>query len=376
MTEGSAPGKVGSAPRAAGAVTHPRLTSLTKGAGCACKLGFAELEGVLAGLPPLADPRVVVGTATGDDAAVWRLDPPESGTERVLVATTDFFPPMVDDPVDFGRIAAANALSDLYAMGARPLFALNLVAFPRELLASGLLDRILEGVAMMATQAGVPLVGGHSVDDREPKVGLVAIGEAREGDLIRNDRARPGDLLVLTKALGTGVITTALKRRPAPLSEEPRDPALERALTAAVDSMTTLNEAASRAALRCGVRAGTDVTGFGFLGHLSRMLRASGVAGRIEAGAVPLLEGAEALAAAGNLPDGTLRNYRDLAPFVIFGAEVSEVRQLLFHDAQTSGGLLLAVPPEGVHRLTDLLNGGAVVVGKVSTGEAGQVAVE
>ncbi len=358
-----------------------RLTALTRGSGCACKLGMAELEGILGRLTPVTDPRVLIDASSGDDAAVWRLDPPREpageggeGPTRVLVATTDFFPPMVDDARDFGRIAAANALSDLYAMGAEPLFALNLVAFPRERLPTGLLDEILEGVGAVAAEAGVPIVGGHSVDDPEPKVGLVAIGETTEGALIRNDAARPGDLLILTKAIGTGVITTALKRSAEPDS----DPELQEALAGAVASMTTLNRGGASLAVSFGVRAGTDVTGFGLLGHLSRMLRASGTSATVEAAAVPTLPGAEAFAGAGHLPDGTLRNFRDLQPFVSFGAAVPELLQLLLHDAQTSGGLLLAVPRETSDALLGSLPGRApfaAVIGRVEAGEPGTIRV-
>src|SRR5688572_3225282 len=216
---------------------------------------MAELTQVLRHVLPVDDPRALVDASTGDDAAVYRLS-----ADRALVVTTDFFTPVVDDPFDFGRIAAANALSDVYAMGARPLFALNLLAFPRQLLGEGAAAEIVRGGGEICREAGIPVLGGHSIDDPEPKFGMVAIGEVHPDHVVTVRAALPGDLLVLTKAIGTGVISTAIK---AGAAEAP-------IVAAAIASMTTLNRAAAEAMSAHGIRAGTDVTGFGLLGHLDR----------------------------------------------------------------------------------------------------------
>lgn len=324
---------------------------------------MAELAQVLRPLLPVDDPRALVDASTGDDAAVYLVS-----DDRALVVTVDFFTPMIDDPFDFGRIAAANALSDVYAMGARPLFGLNLLGFPRKLLSEGIAERILEGGAAVAREAGIAVLGGHSVDDPEPKFGMVAVGEVEPDRIVRNVGARAGALLVLTKPLGTGVITTALKADAAPPG----------AVEGAVRSMTTLNAAAARAMTAVGVQAATDVTGFGLLGHLSRMLRASGVAGELDAAAVPLLEGARKLASGGHVPGGTRRNLADLAADLDFAREVDEVTRLLLADAQTSGGLLMAVEAGRADALVDALateGVTAATVGRVAEGRAGQVRV-
>jgi selenide, water dikinase len=307
---------------------------------------------VLRRLPTLHDPAVIVDASTSDDAAVYRLD-----AGRALVATADFVTPIVDDPRSYGRIAAANALSDVYAMGARPLFALNLVSFPRELLGEGLLETILEGGADAASEAGIAIVGGHSIHDPEPKYGLCVIGEVHPERLVRNSGGRPGDRLVLTKPIGTGVISTAIRAGVAGGD----------AVAAAVASMAALNRAGAEAMLSVGVHAATDVTGFGLLGHLRELARSSGVAARVEAGAVPLLPDAEALAGAGHLPGGSRRNREDLGDTVQWDAAVPEVRRSLLCDAQTSGGLLIAVQPDRAAALVDALTAAgtpaAVIVG-------------
>ena len=279
---------------------------------------------------------------TADDAAVYRLD-----GDRALVLTADFFTPIVDDPVDFGRIAAANALSDVYAMGARPLVALNLVAFPRALLGEGLLEGIIEGGASMAREAGVPVVGGHSIDDPEPKYGLCVVGEVHPDRVVRNSTARPGDALVLTKAIGTGVISTAIKA----------GVAREDVVAAAVASMTALNRDAAEAMVRHGAHAATDVTGFGLLGHLREMAAASGAEAVVRASAVPVLPGARELAAGDHVPGGTRRNQYDLAPHVRWG-DADPVTRLLLADAQTSGGLLIALPRREAEALVEELRAG------------------
>lgn len=307
---------------------------------------------------------MLVDARTADDAAVYRLD-----DQRALVATTDFFTPIVDDPYDFGRIAAANALSDVYAMGARPLFALNLVAFPRKLLSSGLLDEILRGGGDAAREAGIPVLGGHSIDDDEPKFGLAVIGEVAPDRIVRNSTARPGDALVLTKPLGTGVIATALKG----------DAADAAVVAGAVASMATLNRAAAEAMLEVGVDAATDVTGFGLVGHLREMLLGSGAAARLRASAVPLLPGAVELARAGRIPGGTRRNMEDAADAVRWGDDVAPEIRVLLCDAQTSGGLLIALPAERADALVAALRArqapAAAVIGEVVAGDAGAVLV-
>jgi selenide,water dikinase len=344
--------------------TTIRLTQFSHGAGCGCKLGMSELRQVLRHLAPVDDPDAVVGYATGDDAAVYRLS-----DDRALVVTVDFFTPIVDDPFDFGRIAAANALSDVYAMGGRPLFVLNLVSFPRKLLGEGILETILRGGGEIARQAGVPTLGGHSIDDAEPKYGLVAVGEVDPSRVVTNAAARPGDVLVLTKPIGTGVITTALKL----------DQASAKVIHGAVAVMATLNRGAAEAMVAAGAHAATDVTGFGLLGHLHRMLVASGVAARLRAGAVPLLDGARELAAAGHVSGGTKRNLADTAEHVDFASTVDATARTLLADAQTSGGLLIAVPGDRVATLLREIEGKAptaTVIGSVLAGQPGRISVE
>jgi len=306
-----------------------RLTEFSHGAGCGCKLGPADLAGVLGRLAPAEHADLLVGADAGDDAAVWRLD-----EHRALIATVDFFTPIVDDPRTWGRIAAANAASDVYAMGGRPLFALNLVSWPREDLPLELLGEVLAGAAEVARQGGWVAVGGHSIDDPEPKFGQAVIGEADPARLLTHAGLRPGDALVLTKPLGVGMITTALKRGEAPPG----------AVDAAVASMCRLNDEAARAALDADARGGTDVTGFGLLGHLRKMAAASGVDAVIDIAAVPLLSGARDLAQAGVVPGGTRRNL-DWVREVLDPGVSSEADQLLLADAQTSGGLLFGAEP-------------------------------
>ena len=253
---------------------------------------------------PVDDPRALVDAAAGDDAAVYRL-----ADDRALVVSTDFFTPIVDDPFDFGRIGAANGLSDVYAMGAEPLFALNLVAFPRALLGEGILEEIVRGGSEVCREAGIAVLGGHSIDDAEPKFGLVAVGEVHPTHMVTNARARPGDKLVLTKPLGSGIVATAIKAgaAPAALIEE------------AVDVMAALNRGAAQAMVAVGVRAATDVTGYGLLGHLRALLRASGASAAVEPRAVPILEGVLELAEKGHVPSGTRRNLVDLEADVDVG---------------------------------------------------------
>ncbi len=324
---------------------------------------MSELAQVLRHLVPVEDPNALVGATTGDDAAVYRLAP-----DRAVVVTADFFTPIVDDAFDFGRIAAANALSDIYAMGARPLFGLNLVGFPRKLLFEGLLEEILAGGGEVCREAGIPVLGGHSIDDAEPKFGMVAIGEVHPDRLMSNDGARVGDLLVLTKPLGTGIITTAIKADAAP----------EPLVRQAIETMTTLNRGASEVMMRVGASACTDVTGFGLLGHLRNMLRASGVAARVTSSTVPLLPGLTPLVEAGHVPGGTGRNQGDLARDVTWADGLTDTDRVLLNDAQTSGGLLISVPASSADKLLAELETKApvaVVVGEVTEGEPGRIEV-
>jgi len=324
------------------------------------------LAQVLRHVPTITDPRILVDASTRDDAAVYQLTP-----DRAIVATVDFFTPIVDDAYDFGRIAAANAFSDVYAMGATPLLGLNLVGWPRDKLPYELLGDVLRGGADIAKEAGAFVLGGHSVDDPEPKYGMVAIGEVHPHRVVTLARARAGDALVLTKPIGTGVLTTALKR----------DLATAPDISAAVKSMATLNAGAARAmrATGGGVHAATDVTGFGLLGHLHNMLAASRLAAEIDAAVVPLFPNAVALVARGAISGGTQRNREWLSPEVKFAAGVPEPIRVLLFDAQTSGGLLIAVDPDRVGALLAALERegtpAAVKIGRLARGVAGAITV-
>jgi selenide,water dikinase len=331
-----------------------RLTSFSHGAGCGCKLGPSDLETVLGTLSmPVLDDRVLVGADTGDDAAVVGLS-----DGQALVATLDFFTPIVDDPYEWGRIAATNALSDVYAMGARPLLALNIVSWPVDDLPLEMLGRVLQGGIDAATDAGAAVLGGHSITDPEPKFGMVALGTVGADAIVRNSTAEPGSRLFLTKPLGLGIVSTAIKRGTA-------DPALERT---AIDLMTTTNESASTSMVVAGVSAATDVTGFGLLGHLHRMAGASGVAAAVDAGAVPILPGVLDLARSDVVPGGTKRNHAYVAPHTDWGA-LTLPEQLVLADAQTSGGLLIAA--RDGDRLAGELETRGVPVAEIGTVERG-----
>src|SRR5487761_1219526 len=311
-----------------------RLTEYSHGAGCACKLSPLELGLVLGALPAIVDPNVKLGGAR-DDAAVYRIAP-----DRALVATADFFTPIVDDPTEFGAIAAANALSDVYAMGARPLFALGMTAFPREKLGTGLLEKIVSGGAAKMGEAGIPVVGGHSVDDAEPKFGYAVIGEVHPDHVIGHEGARADDVLYLTKPLGSGLVTTAIKRGLCPL-------ALERQ---AVAVMSQLNRQASVAMVEAGATAATDVTGFGLIGHLANLKGGADV----DPGSVPFMAGVRELAERDLFSGGSRRNHNAYREQVDWGA-TREADQLILCDAQTSGGLLVAIPPQNAHRFESAL---------------------
>jgi len=285
------------------------------------------------------DANALVGAALADDAAVYQVSP-----DMALVATVDYITPVVDDPFVWGGIAAANALSDVYAMGARPLFALNIVNFPRDTLPLEMLERVIQGGAAKVAEAGVAVLGGHSVDDPEPKFGLVALGTVHPERIMRNVGARPGDALVLTKPLGMGILTTAIKRGLASAETIAR----------AVEVMATLNRAAGEAMVASGaVHAATDVTGFGLLGHVSEMLGGGDVGVRIEADAVPVLEAAWDFVRRDVVPGGTRRNLASVESLsrVEWSERLDEFHRLILADAQTSGGLLMAVEPAAFNAL-------------------------
>ena len=331
------------------------LTSLSHGAGCGCKLSAAELLPIVRGLPAIDDARVLVGNASADDAAVYQL------TEDVaLVLTIDFFTPIVDDPFQFGQIAAANALSDVYAMGGTPLVAMNVVAFPLEQLGASVLTEVLQGGAEVAARAGISIVGGHSIDDSEPKYGLSVTGTVHPDQILSNAGGRPGDVLALTKPLGVGAIVTARKRatHDAPLLE------------AAVAVMSELNDTASATARAAAATAATDVTGFGLLGHLHSLGLASGVGARISSARVPAIAGVlDLLEDEHAVSGGSARNREYADTFTCFADSVPDSRRRLLCDATTSGGLLVAAAAERV----DAISG--TVIGTLTDDAPGTITV-
>jgi selenide,water dikinase len=320
---------------------HYRLTQFTQGGGCACKIPPGDLEQIVAGLASttrMPDADLLVGLEGGDDAAVLRID-----GGRAIVVTADFFTPVVDSAYDWGRIAAANALSDVYAMGGWPLVAVNLLAWPRGTLPLELAAEVLRGALTVAASAGCHVAGGHSIDDPEPKYGMAVTGLADPARLIRNDAGRPGIPLSLTKPLGIGVLNS-------------RHKATGEVFAEAVETMARLNADASAAALRAGITCGTDVTGFGLLGHLLKLVRASGVSAVVSAAAVPYLDGARQALAAGHVPGGTRRNLEWVRPHADLSAVTAD-EALLLADAQTSGGLLLAGEIPGATVIGELIPG-------------------
>jgi len=331
-----------------------KLTALSHGAGCACKLSPAELHPLLAELPRSDDPNVLVGSDTADDAAAYRV-----ADDLAILTTVDFFTPIVDDPYDFGRIAATNALSDIYAMGGEPLTALNLVAYSLEDLGGDVLREILRGGQDAAAGAGVAIVGGHSIDDPEPKYGLAVTGRAHPDKLVRNSTARAGHDLYLTKPVGGGVASTAAKRGLA------NGDLMERA----IEVMTTLNRDAAAQALESDLSAMTDVTGFGLLGHLHELALASGVAAEVEAGAVPVIDGVLDLLRDAEPPiaGGTRRNREWVEPFVHFATGLPEELAWIVCDAMTSGGLLVAAAPGS--------GAPGTRIGRLVEGEPGRISV-
>ncbi|MBV9605827.1 MAG: selenide, water dikinase SelD [Solirubrobacterales bacterium] len=336
-------------------MTAVKLTSLSHGAGCACKVPAALLAPLVQALPRAADPNLLVGTETSDDAGIYRLR-----DDLALVQTADFFTPIVDDPYDFGRIAATNALSDVYAMGGRPVSALNLVAWSVEDLGADMLGEVLRGGHDAVSAAGAVIVGGHTIDDPEPKYGLAVTGVIDPAELITNAGGRTGDALVLTKPVGAGAVTTSLKK--GLVSDE--------VLAGAVEVMTELNQAAARAARAADAHAMTDVTGFGLLGHLHELTLASGVAALVEAATVPAIDGALELLTDDRAVAGGSRNNRRYAEeFAAFEDGVDEVLRRLVTDAMTSGGLLVAVDPARVGEVPGAL------IGRLVAGEPGTIRV-
>jgi selenide, water dikinase len=303
-------------------MSQTRLTGYAHGGGCACKIPPGELEEAVRGLVGQAGEDVLVGLDAGDDAAAVRVG------DLAVLSTADFFTPVVDDAYDWGRIAAANALSDIYAMGGRPVIAINLVGWPRDLLPLELLTEVLRGGLATASEAGCPVIGGHSIDDPEPKYGMAVTGVADPQRLLRNDAAVPGLPLTLTKPIGVGLLNNRHKQT-------------GEVFAAAIATMTQLNRDAAAAATASGVRAATDVTGFGLLGHLHKMCRASGIGAVLERSAVPVIEGAHAALREGFVSGGTRRNLDWVRPHLRQAADVSEDDLLLLADAQTSGGLLV-----------------------------------
>ena len=337
-----------------------RLTELTECGGCAAKLGADLLGEALAGLGASTDPALIAGLEPPDDAAAYLVAP-----DLAIIGTLDFFPPLVDDPVAYGEIAAANALSDVFAMGGRVLFALSIAAFPEDF-PKAALAAVFEAAAGKVREAGGVLAGGHTIRDPEPKYGLAVVGAAHPDRLFRKGGARPGDALLLTKRLGTGFLVSG--RRSGQTSDAHLD--------AAIDQMRTLNRAAAEVLARFEVRGATDVTGFGLLGHGLEMARASGARLFFEAEALPALDGAMDLARAGIETGGARHNRRFTAPAIAVGESVAPELVALAHDPQTSGGLLAAIPEPEVGAVTSALEAVGVTAWRVGSVEAGEPGVE
>jgi selenide, water dikinase len=338
------------------------MTHMARGGGCGCKLGRAALVEALAGMPLVTDPDALVGFDGADDAGVYRVR-----DDLAIVASVDFFTPIVDDPGLFGAIAATNALSDLHAMGASPLFGLAIAAFPDDADPDAL-ARIMHAGAAAAMDDRCPVLGGHSISDPEPKYGLAVVGMAHPDRLLRNAAGQPGDLLVLTKPIGVGVIVTAAKLGRG-------DPA---AMDAAVASMLRSNRAGAEAALAAGVRCATDITGFGLVGHLTEMAAASNVGAELSSASVPLLPGARCLAADGVTTGGAQRNRAFAEPLIRVDGDVPRDVEDLLHDPQTSGGLLLAVAPDQIDGLRHEFTVRGVSswnIGRLTADPIGQIAV-
>jgi len=333
--------------------TNIRLTSMTSKGGCGCKIGPADLSAVLRNLPSMPKhPDLLVGLDTHDDAGVFRLS-----EDLALVQTVDFFTPIVDVPYDFGRIAAANAISDVYAMGGRPLTALNIVAFPIGKLDKSILADILRGAADKMAEAGVTLVGGHSIDDSEPKFGLAVTGVVHPDRIRTNAGARPGDALILTKPIGVGILTTSIKR----------DLLTDEEIARVTAVMAQLNKTAAEVADGYDVRGCTDVTGFGLLGHALEMAEASDVGIVVAKSAVPVLPRVRELAEAGAIPGGTKNNFRHVENRVDFPDALDQIDRWILCDAVTSGGLLMSAAPEHADSLLSALRDAGVDAHRIGT---------
>jgi selenide, water dikinase len=341
-----------------------RLTQMAKRAGCAAKHPPGYLLPLLGNLPEISDPNVLVGSSTADDAAVYKLT-----DDLALVLTTDFFTPIVDRPFDFGAVAAANALSDIYAMGGRPLSALNIVGFPEATLEPEVLGEILRGAAAKAREAEIDIVGGHTIKTDEPIYGLAVVGTVHPQKVLTNAGAKPGDALILTKPIGIGIITTAAKQ------------GLDRlgAIGEAIGVMTTLNRQAAEIIIKIGANAVTDVTGFGLLGHLRNMISASRVAARVWLEAVPVLPAAWEYVRSGIAPGGTHANRRFLSDWAVYEDGIEKEEELMLCDAQTSGGLLVSVSPDRAAPMLDLLARAGVkdsaIIGRIESSEHARMTV-
>ncbi len=340
-----------------------KLTRYTHGLGCACKLRPQDLEKILSGLPSSKDGNVLIGKDKSDDAAVYRLT-----DDLAVVQTVDFFTPIVDDPFVFGAISAANSLSDIYAMGARPIFALNIVGFPGKRLSLDTLRLILEGAQSKADEAGISIIGGHTIEDSEPKYGLAVTGTINPRDILSNSGAKPGDAIILTKPIGTGIIATAMKRGIA-------DPAVG---ARAIEVMSSLNRIAAEALADFNVNACTDVTGFGLIGHLKEMTQGGGVDAVVWRDRVPVIEGTRELAAEGVVPGGTVNNHLFTGPVTDWDPSITQTERMILCDAQTSGGLLIAVPETRASKLLDILVAKgieAAIIGRFTEKGSGRIMV-
>ncbi|MFC5405989.1 selenide, water dikinase SelD [Cohnella soli] len=345
-------------------VEKVKLTSYSSKGGCGCKIGPADLQQVIRSLPPtIPDPNLLVGLDTSDDAGVYRLT-----DDLALVQTVDFFTPIVDDPYDFGQIAAANAISDIYAMGGKPLTVLNIVAFPIGTLDKSVLADILRGAGDKVKEAGATLVGGHSIDDKEPKFGLAVTGLVHPGKARTNAGAKPGDKLILTKPIGVGILTTSIKK----------DQLTEAEIARLTSVMATLNKTAAEVMEPYDVNGCTDVTGFGLVGHALEMAKGSGTGIVLHAERVPLLPRVRELAENGFVPGGTKNNYKHVEADVTFPAEMEQIDRWILCDAVTSGGLLISVASEKAEALlADLIRAGveAATIGEVTEQHAGRITV-
>ena len=328
-----------------------RLTTLSHGSGWACKIGPGDLSDVLKKLKQPNHDSVVLGFEGSDDAAVVRIN-----NGGLLVQTVDFFTPVVDSPYDFGQIAAANSLSDIYAMGAKPLFALNIAGFPIKVLPKSIFTEILQGGIDKASEAGIPVVGGHSVDDNEPKYGLVVTGEVQESRIWKNSEAQVGDLLVLTKPLGTGIIATAIKK----------EKVSNNSIKVAIDNMSLLNKNAAEGLKNLSPHAVTDVTGFGLLGHLAEICKGSRLSAEIYFSELEFLPSVIDLAKSGIIPGGTKRNYEYIKDDVEFDSKLNITQKYLACDAQTSGGLLISLSPEDAKVYVESIYTNAKIIGHIS----------